>query len=50
MPGQCDEQDVVQLVGSFGASAVLLFAAPSAPFSQPRNLLGKLIYYLDILI
>ena len=28
------------VVGSFGASAVLLFAAPGAPFSQPRNLIG----------
>lgn len=28
------------VIGSFGASAVLLFAAPSAPFSQPRNLVG----------
>ena len=28
------------LIGSFGASAVLLFAAPRAPFSQPRNLIG----------
>ncbi|MBT8117542.1 MAG: HPP family protein [Gammaproteobacteria bacterium] len=28
------------VIGSFGASAVLLFAAPGAPFSQPRNLVG----------
>ncbi len=28
------------LIGSFGASAVLLFGAPYAPFSQPRNVLG----------
>ena len=28
------------LIGSFGASAVLLYGAPRAPFSQPRNLLG----------
>ncbi|WP_217157677.1 HPP family protein [Turneriella parva] len=28
------------LIGSFGASAVLLFAAPSAELSQPRNLIG----------
>jgi len=40
----CTELDVVQVVGSFGASAVLLFGAPAAPFSQPRNLiLGHLI-------
>ncbi len=28
------------LIGSFGASAVLLYGAPSAEFSQPRNLIG----------
>lgn len=28
------------LVGSFGASAVLLYGAPQADFSQPRNLIG----------
>jgi CBS domain-containing membrane protein len=28
------------LIGSFGASAVLLYGAPMADFSQPRNLLG----------
>lgn len=30
----------VFLVGSFGASAVLIYGAPQAEFSQPRNLLG----------
>jgi CBS domain-containing membrane protein len=28
------------VVGSFGASAVLVYGAPQADFSQPRNLLG----------
>ena len=28
------------VTGSFGASAVLLYGAPKAPFSQPRNLVG----------
>ena len=28
------------VIGSFGASAVLLYGAPGAPFSQPRNLIG----------
>lgn len=28
------------LVGSFGASAVLIYGAPQAEFSQPRNLIG----------
>jgi CBS-domain-containing membrane protein len=32
--------DTVGLIGSFGASAVLLFACPTAPLSQPRNLIG----------
>ena len=28
------------LIGSFGASAVLLFGVPSSPLAQPRNLIG----------
>lgn len=32
--------DVALLVGSFGATAVLLYGAPMAEFSQPRNLIG----------
>lgn len=32
--------DVELLIGSFGASAVLLFGAPRSPLSQPRNLVG----------
>jgi CBS-domain-containing membrane protein len=32
--------DVELLIGSFGASAVLLFGAPRSPLSQPRNLIG----------
>lgn len=28
------------LIGSFGASAVLIYGAPQAEFSQPRNLVG----------
>mgnify|MGYP001567359651 CR=1 FL=1 len=28
------------LIGSFGASAVLLYGTPDSPFSQPRNVLG----------
>jgi CBS-domain-containing membrane protein len=28
------------LIGSFGASAVLLFGAAESPLAQPRNLLG----------
>jgi CBS domain-containing membrane protein len=32
--------DSVFLIGSFGASAVLIYGAPMAEFSQPRNLVG----------
>ncbi|MCK6410974.1 MAG: HPP family protein [Azonexus sp.] len=34
------EADRVLLLGSFGASAVLLFGAPRSPLAQPRNLVG----------
>lgn len=33
-----EEQDL--LLGSFGASAMLVFGAPHAPFAQPRNVIG----------
>nr|CRH07176.1 putative transportor belongs to HPP family protein [Candidatus Magnetococcus massalia] len=33
-------QDLVFIIGSFGASAVLIYAAIGSPLSQPRNLLG----------
>lgn len=32
--------DATLILGSFGASAVLLYGAPAAPFSQPRNVIG----------
>ncbi len=32
-------QDNLFLVGSFGASSVLLYAIPASPFAQPRNLI-----------
>ena len=28
------------LIGTFGASAMLLFGAPQSPFAQPRNVIG----------
>ena len=28
------------LIGSFGASSVLIFGTPNVPYAQPRNLLG----------
>ncbi|AXH14916.1 HPP family protein [Malaciobacter mytili] len=33
-------EDSFFLLGSFGASAVLIYGAPQAAFSQPRNLVG----------
>merc|ERR1711971_281102 len=38
--GITNESDLTLILGSFGASAVLIFAAPIAPFSQPRNVIG----------
>lgn len=35
-----DLLETTLLFGPFGASAVLLFAAPRSPLAQPRNLLG----------
>ncbi len=35
-----DPADAVLLIGSFGASAVLLFGAPKSPLAQPRNLVA----------
>ena len=35
-----DPEMAVMIVPSMGASAVLLFAAPHAPFSQPWNVIG----------
>ena len=32
--------DVMLLLGSFGASCVLLFGYPEAPFAQPMNVIG----------
>jgi CBS domain-containing membrane protein len=34
------QQDVVYLIGSFGASSVLVYGIIESPFSQPRNLIG----------
>lgn len=35
-----NQSDYTIILGSFGAEAVLLFAAPFSPFSQPRNVIG----------
>jgi CBS-domain-containing membrane protein len=33
-------EDSLFLVGSFGASAVLIYGIPTSPYAQPRSLLG----------
>jgi CBS-domain-containing membrane protein len=35
-----EPQDKTLLIGSFGATAVLLYAAIKSPLAQPRNLVG----------
>ena len=34
------ETDLVMVIGSFGASAVLIYGAIKSPLAQPRNLIG----------
>ena len=36
--------DLVMLIGSFGASAVLIYGAIGSPLAQPRNLLGGHVF------
>ncbi|MFW6055277.1 MAG: HPP family protein [Thermodesulfobacteriota bacterium] len=36
--------DLLMLIGSFGASAVLLYGAIRSPLAQPRNLLGGHVF------
>jgi CBS-domain-containing membrane protein len=35
-----EPQDLTLMIGSMGASAVLVYGAPHNPLSQPRNLIG----------
>ncbi len=35
-----NETDFIMLIGSFGASAVLIYGAIKSPLAQPRNLIG----------
>lgn len=35
-----EPRDLTLIIGSFGASAVLVYGAVRSPFAQPRNLLG----------
>ncbi|MDO8283039.1 MAG: HPP family protein [Thermodesulfovibrionia bacterium] len=39
-----DKTDLVMVIGSFGASAVLIYGAVKSPLAQPRNLLGGHIF------
>ena len=36
--------DSLFLVGSFGASAILIYGVPNSPFAQPRNLVGGHVF------
>ncbi len=38
------ETDLVMVIGSFGASAVLIYGAINSPLAQPRNLIGGHIF------
>lgn len=39
-----EHTDLVMIVGSFGASAVLIYGAIKSPLAQPRNLIGGHIF------
>lgn len=39
-----EDTDLVMVIGSFGASAVLIYGAINSPLAQPRNLLGGHIF------
>ncbi|MDN3688577.1 HPP family protein [Cyclobacterium jeungdonense] len=34
-----ESQDFLFLIGTFGATSVLLFGAPNSPLAQPRNII-----------
>lgn len=38
------QSDLVMIIGSFGASAVLIYGAIKSPLAQPRNLMGGHIF------
>lgn len=42
------DHDLPLMIGSFGASAVLLYGAPRSPLAQPRNLVGG--HFLSALV
>lgn len=39
-----EESDLVMIIGSFGASAVLIYGAIKSPLAQPRNLMGGHVF------
>jgi CBS-domain-containing membrane protein len=39
-----DKTDLVMIIGSFGASAVLIYGAIRSPLAQPRNLIGGHVF------
>ena len=44
-------QNIAMILGSFGASCLLIFAYPESPFAQPRNIVsGHLITTFVIII
>ena len=42
--GILEDTDLVMVIGSFGASAVLIYGAIKSPLAQPRNLLGGHVF------
>ncbi len=39
-----EQSDLVMIIGSFGASAVLIYGAIKSPLAQPRNLVGGHVF------
>ena len=39
-----EDTDMVMIIGSFGASAVLIYGATKSPLAQPRNLIGGHVF------
>jgi len=39
-----EKTDLVMIIGSFGASAVLIYGAIKSPLAQPRNLIGGHVF------
>ena len=42
--GFLEQTDLVMIIGSFGASAVLIYGAIKSPLAQPRNLIGGHVF------